>query len=181
MANKKGRKASDLKGLNIYQDPKKGTIWYDYLTKKGFQLTSAEVGKYSLSQAFLPVSIILIYFLYKFVNLDIYKSVIISIIAYVVMRMLYRVLFLNKLPVIENYDRPDKGNLIINAAKNYSSIRIKLLIILSVILIGVTIAYIVIYKPIGIEKVGMILLALAAIVMLIFSIVVLSNKKKINK
>ena len=38
-------KASDLSGLFIYQDPKKGTVYYDILTKKGYVLTSSDVKK----------------------------------------------------------------------------------------------------------------------------------------
>lgn len=178
MANKKQRKASDLRGLNIYQDPKRGTIWYDYLTRKGYQLTSAEVGKYSLSQGFLPVAIVITYFVYRYTNFDIVRSIIIGVIAYVFMRMLYRVLFLNKLPAIDNYERPDKGNLIVNAAKNYSSIRLKILIVMALGLIGVTVAYILLYKPTGTEKIAMIILIVASVAMLLFPIIVLANKKK---
>ena len=113
---KKIRKASDLGGFNIYQDPKKGTVLYDWLTKKGYQLTSSDVGKYSLSQAFLPVAVVLIYILVVFVKMKWTPAIIIAVIAYIAMRIIYRIRFLNKLPFIENYKRPDDGNIFLNAS-----------------------------------------------------------------
>ena len=84
MANRNQRKASELRGLSIYQDPKKGTIYYDWLTKKGYQLTSSDVGTYSLSQAFLPVAIVLAYGLYRFFSMDIKNAIIGGIIGLIV-------------------------------------------------------------------------------------------------
>ena len=100
MANRNQRKASELRGLSIYQDPKKGTIYYDWLTRKGYQLTSSDVGTYSLSQSFLPVAIVLAYGLYRFFSMDIKNAIIGGIIGYLVMKLIYRFAFLNKLPFI---------------------------------------------------------------------------------
>ena len=177
MANKKQKKASELKGFNIYQDPKKGTVLYDWLTRKGYQLTTSDVGTYSLSQAFLPVSVVLVYGLYRFFKMDMYKAIIISIIAYIVMRLIYRIKFLNKLPAIENYKRPDDGNIFQNAAKKYSKARLILLIILAVALVGVSIAYLLTSELGNIEKIGMYLLTAAASAMFLFGLIALIIKK----
>lgn len=174
---KNNRKVSDLKGLNIYHDPKKGTILYDWLTKKGYQLTTSDIGKYSLSQAFLPVAIVLVYFFYNYIKLDIVRSVILSLIAYVLMKLAYRFLFLNKLPFIPNYKRPDEGKFFINAAKNYSKIRLIIIIILSIILIGVTVVFMLTSKLQQLETIGIILLIVAAVALLGFAIITLSVKK----
>lgn len=177
---KKIRKASDLGGFNIYQDPKKGTVLYDWLTKKGYQLTSSDVGKYSLSQAFLPVAVVLIYVLVVLVKLDWIPSILIAIVAYIVMKIVYRIKFLNKLPFIENYKRPDDGNIFINASKKYSKARLILLIILALALIGVTVAYLLTSSLGQIEKIGVVVLIVAAIAMLGFATIALIIKNKDN-
>lgn len=174
---KKIRKASDLGGFNIYQDPKKGTVMYDWLTKKGYQLTTSDVGKYSLSQAFLPVAVVLIYVLVVFAKLGWKTSILIAIAAYIVMKVIYRITFLNKLPYVENYQRPDNGNIFLNASKKYSKARLILLIILAVALIGVTIAYLLTSELAGLEKYGIIALIVAAVAMLGFATISLVLKK----
>lgn len=175
---KNNRKVTDLKGLNIYHDPKKGTILYDFITKKGFQLTTSDIGKYSLSQAFLPVAVVLVYFLYNFIKLDIVRSIILSLIAYVIMRAAYRVFFLNKLPFIPNYKRPDDGKFFTNVAKNYSKIRLIIIGVLALILVAVTASYIIFEKPMGSERIGMYLLTAASVGMMAFAIIALIVKGK---
>ena len=175
---KKIRKVSELKGLNIYQDPKKGTVLYDFITKKGFQLTTSDIGGYSLSQAFFPVAIVLVYILYQFVKLDMVKSVIISVIAYIAMRLIYRFKFLNKLPYVENYQLPDNGNIFINAANKYPRIRLILLAILAVALVGVTIAYLLTVELGNIERIGIIVLIIGSFALLLFSLITLSIQKQ---
>ena len=177
---KKIRKVSELKGLNIYQDPKKGTVLYDFITKKGFQLTTSDIGGYSLSQAFFPVAIVLVYILYQFAKLDMVKSVIISVIAYIAMRLIYRFKFLNKLPYVENYQLPDNGNIFINAANKYPRIRLILLAILAVALVGVTIAYLLTVELGNIERIGIIVLIIGSFALLLFSLITLSIQKQKN-
>lgn len=181
MAKKKQIKASELKGMNIYQDSKHGTVYYDWLSKKGFQLTTSDVRWYNLSQAFLPITVVIMYACNVLFKLTISASIIIGLIAYVVMRMVYRFKFLNSLPCIENYKTPGEGNVFTNTAKNYSKARLILLTILSIALIGVTIAYIILEKPEGIAKIGMYVLTVAAGAMLVFSGISLIIKEKGSK
>ena len=180
MANRNQRKASELRGLSIYQDPKKGTIYYDWLTRKGYQLTSSDVGTYSLSQSFLPVAIVLAYGLYRFFSMDIKNAIIGGIIGYLVMKLIYRFAFLNKLPFIENYQRPDKGNIFKNAANTYSKIRLILLSVFAVALVGVTIAFVLTTELGTIEKIGMYILIVAAVAVSAFGIIALIIKRNGN-
>ena len=178
MAKRKKIKASELKGMNIYQDPKHGTVLYDWLTKKGYQLTSEDVRWQQLSQAFLPVSVVIVYACYALFKLEMIPAIIVALIAYIVMRMIYRFKFLNSLPFVENYKRPDNGNIFKNTANNYSKTRLILLVVLAVALVAVTIVYIVVEKPEGGSKIGMYLLAVASVAMLIYSAIALIIKEK---
>jgi len=178
---KQTKKASDLKGLNIYQDPKKGTVLYDFITKKGYQLTTSDVGKYSLSQAFLPVAVVLTYGLYSFGNLNMRASIIISIIAYILMRLIYRFKFLNNLPYIENYQLPDNGNIFINASKKYSKLRLIALMVLALALTVLTIIYLLTSNLSGIEYYGVIALVVISILLLVFATITLIIQNKMKK
>ena len=85
--------------------------------------------------------------------------------------------FLNKLPYIENYTRPDKGNVFTNAAKTYSKQRLMVLITLAVALIGVTIAYLIGVNPQGSERIGIYVLLVGAVILLGFATISLIYKK----
>lgn len=174
---KKQRKATELKGINIYQDPKHGTILYDWLTKRGYQLTSSDVKWYSISQSFVLLGIITAYICYVMFSFNLVPSIIAGAIVYVVVRMVYQIKFLNKLPYIENYSRPDKGNIFTNAAKTYSRQRLMVLIALSVALIAVTIAYLVGVNPQGTERIGIYVLLAGSIILFGFAVISLICKK----
>lgn len=178
MARRKQTKASELKGMNIYQDPKHGTVYYDWLTRKGYQLTTSDVKWYQISQGFLPIAVIVAYVCNVLIHLTLSASIIIGLIAYVLMKMVFRLKFLNTLPFVENYKKSNKDNIFQNAAKNYSKQRLAVLAILAVALVGCTIAYILLEKPTGTAMIGMYVLLIAAVAMAIYSIVALIIKKK---
>ena len=181
MANRKNRKASELKGIGVYQDPKKGTILYDFLTKKGYQITTSDVPNYTISKSFLPVAVIIFYILYVMIKLDFVKSIVIAVVSYVVMRILYRVKFLNKLPYIENYVRPDSEGLLTRTARDYSYMRLNLLSIMSFAIVILSIIYIKTTELETIKYYGFLLLTLAAVLMFIFSTTAFIIKRKNNK
>lgn len=180
MANRKQIKASELTGFNVYQDPKHGTVVYDWISKKGFQLTTSDVRWYTLSQAFLPVAIVLIYICYSLFKLQMLPSIIIGIVSYIVMKVLYRVKFLNTLPCVENYKRPNNSNLVENAAEKYSKIRLIILLVLSIALVSVsTIYYIFSQDPMSnVEKIGVLVMIVASIGLLLFTLITLIVQKK---
>lgn len=180
MPKRNEKKASELKGLNIYQDPKHGTVLYDWLTKKGYQLTTSDVKTFGLSQAFLPVAIVLTFFCYSTLKLNFIPSILIGAIAYFVMRLIYRIKFLNNLPFIDNYKKPDNGNIFKNMANNYSKIRLITLLILAVALVGVTGSYLILNSPQGNEKITIIFLLIASIFVMLLALISLIVKKRSN-
>ena len=176
MANKKQIKASELKGLNIFQDPKHGTILYDWISSKGYQLTSSDVKWFELSRAFLPIAVVIAYASNSLFSINMSKSIIIALIAYIVMRMIYRFRFLNKLPYVEGYSRPNNGNIFTNAANNYSKTRLIILLVLAIALVIVSALYLLLNKPQGDDKITFYILIIASLVLLLFSIITLLKK-----
>lgn len=177
MRNSSKQKASDLKGRNIFQDPKRGTILYDPISKRGYQLTSKEVSAYTLSKAFLSLAIIIVYACYAILDLSLILSLVIGVVGYVFMKVIFKIRVLNTLPVIENYQRPNNGNFFKNSAERYTYKNLILMIALSAAFIGVTIYYInttTLGKP---EIIGFIILLGATGITLLFSIIVLIVKK----
>ena len=96
MANKK--RIADIGGINIYHDPKKGTVMYDWLTKRGYQLTNQDMSKYSLSVSFFPMAIIIGYVSYAMIGVELIPSLVIALISYIAMKLIFRFTTLNKLP-----------------------------------------------------------------------------------
>ena len=178
MAKRNNKKASELKGIGIYQDPKKGTILYNFITKKGYQLTSGDVPNYSLSKSFLPIAIIVFYILNVMLRVDSLKSLIAGISFYIIMRIVYHIKFLSKLPCIENYQRPEGSGLFQRAANDYSYMRLNLLAVMSLLIVILTIIYIKTTELDTIKYYCFLLLTLGAVVMMAFSIISMIVKSK---
>lgn len=177
---KRQLKASELKGLFIYQDKNHGTVYYDILTGNGYIFTTSDSRYYTLSVAFLPVAVVIFYFLTQF-GLSIAASLAIAIGAYALMQIIYRVKFLYKLPCIKNYKVSKKNNVITNLSENYSIQRLAVLTILSSLLVGATFAYISISNFEGVTLIGMIILGIITLVLFVICILALAKKKTSTK
>ncbi len=142
MANSVGRntmRASDLRGVSIYQE-KKRTVYYDMFTKSGYVINNAEVRNYMLfsnRHTAIALGAVVIYYLTNNVVL----SVVAGIAALVIMELVFRKTFLQKLPEIKNYQRPHKQSYVDSIATDETVTRILLLI-----LIGVLLAFMLIYN-----------------------------------
>lgn len=136
------QKAKDIKGLFIYQDKFHRTVYYDIFTKKGFILSNDDVKNYTWSVTFLPLAVVLFYLTTTFLKLNTYASLAVSIGFYIVAQILYRVLFLYKLPSIDDYKKEMGVNIIDNFASSYSKQRLIALVIFMVLILGATIAYV---------------------------------------
>lgn len=171
MSKRKEIKASDLRGINVYQDSKKGTVIYDWLTGNGYQITTSETNTYIISQSYLPIALLLGYGFYYFLNNNLILSVIIGVIAYIGMQLIYRFTFLYKLPVIKKYQRPGGKNLIKNLSIQYSSSQLK---VLSVLCICIVITGIISIFTQDLQSSGIILMIIMCLVATIMTIVFLT-------
>ena len=134
MANRKILKASDLSGLSIYQDPKRGTIFYDIFTKKGYILTSSDVRTYMIYTSMLPLCAIVAFAAGSFFSLNYAAAFIIFVVLYAAVMILFRVKFFYTLPEATNWKPVKRENLFIWVARNFTRNRLILLILMLVAL-----------------------------------------------
>lgn len=134
MAKATNQRARELSGLTIYQDPKRGTIFYDIFTRKGYILTTSDVKKYTIYSSMLPICVILAVGAMSLFSLRLSDAAIIFAITYLIVMIAFRFSFFYKLPVAENWKPFKRDSIIVSMAKNYSSSRLTTLLILLVLL-----------------------------------------------
>ena len=134
-------KASDLNGIAIYQDPKKGTVYYDYLTGRAFSLCSQDAKTYMLYEACLPVSILVASIIYVLFQTKGLTAIIIGVFVYLALKLAFRIFFFWKLPEIKNWQKPKKDNLILRMANRYSKTRLIILLVCLLLLTVCMILY----------------------------------------
>ena len=123
-------KASELSGLFIYQDPKRGPVFYDIFTRNGYILTSSDVRIYSIYAAMLPMCLIVSLAMVSLFGLPYTNALIVFAAMMILSEIFFRIFFFYKLPMIENYKRPKKDNIVVSFAKDYSRTRLYILIFL---------------------------------------------------
>ena len=136
MANSRIIKAKDLSGLSIYQDPKRGTVFYDIFTKKGYILTSSDVKTYTIYTSMLPLCFIVAFAAMPLFKLDYVAALIIFLVLYIAVMILFRVKFFYTLPEAVGFKPVKRDSIFVWMATNFSRNR---LIILAVMLIALTI------------------------------------------
>lgn len=141
MANR-SLKASELTGRHIYQTSNK-TVYADLFTKNyGYIISDDDVDTYNSYSLRLFESILGFALLLFVTKSNIVIAFLISLLAYIVISLLFYLRFLKKLPKIENFKKEKKDNYIVSTAKEMSAARI---LVLSLILILFAAA--VIYYP----------------------------------
>ena len=171
-------KASELNGLFIYHDQKKGTIFYDIFTKRAFIITSSDVQKYLVYSSMLPVCILVSFGLMSILSLGLADMVILFIALMILSETIFRFFFFYKLPEVKNWKPDEKGNIISFLENNYSSARLTLLIVLLLALAAVIPLYTYVEGMKGIEFYLNYLIAAAAIVLAVMVIIALVRQKR---
>ncbi|MDO4198098.1 MAG: hypothetical protein Q4D13_03780 [Erysipelotrichaceae bacterium] len=136
MAKKTKLQAKDLVGLNIYHDPKLGTIFYDIFSKKGYQLINQDVPKYNIYLGIMPLSLAATYLIYYWFNISFIGCIAVFIGIWMIGEIISRYVFFYKLPVADNWKPFKKDNVFISMAKTYSVAR---LIVLTILLIAISV------------------------------------------
>ena len=136
MPERKIIKARDLTGLSIYQDPKRGTIFYDIFTRKGYILTSSDVKTYTIYQSMLPLCFIMAFAATSFFSLSYVTALVVFLVLFISVMILFRVKFFYTLPEAVDWKPVKRENIFVWMAMNFSRSR---LIILAAMLAALTI------------------------------------------
>lgn len=151
MARKRTLKASDLKGIFLYQDPKLGTIFWDVCTQKGYQLINQDCSKFQIYSGIFPLSFIIAYLVNYWFKVPFAMAVVIGVVAWIAMEAYARFKFFYKLPVAKNWKPFKKDNMFVSIAKNYTHLR---LMVVDVFLVALIFAMISLAKTGGYEGIN---------------------------
>ena len=174
-------KASDLSGLFIYQDPKRGTVYYDIFTKRAFVLTSRDVKSYALYQSMIPLCVVLSLGSMRLFSLGWTDALIIFVALMILAQVLFRLLFFYKLPEIKNWKPLKRENIISYMVNNFSTKRLIVLIILLLLLTVLMPLYVAQEKMSGMDAGVMYLLAAAALAGAILTAIAICIQMKKDK
>ena len=171
-------KASELNGLFIYHDQKKGTIFYDIFTKRAFIITSSDVQKYLVYTSMFPVCILISFGVMSLLSLSLVDMIIMFIALMILTESLFRFFFFYKLPEVKNW-KPEKRETVVSYLENnYSSARLTVLTVLLLALAAVIPLYTYIEEMKGIEYYLNYLIAAVALVFAVIVIIALVRKKR---
>lgn len=173
-------KASDLSGLFIYRDPKRGTIFYDIFSRKGYILTSSDVNTYTLYTAMFPLCIVIALLCVQLFHLDYLAAGLIFLALYIIAAAYFRFTFFYKLPVAERWKPVKKENIFVYMARGYSKQRLIVLIGLLLALSILMPLYANIEHYEGANLYGAYLIAAATLVGMIITIISLVLKIRNN-
>lgn len=180
MPNRRIIKASDLSGIFIYQDPKRGTIFYDIFSRKGYILTSSDVNTYTVYTAMFPLCVVLALLSIQIFHIGYFAACLVFLALYILASVYFRATFFYKLPVAKNFKPVKKESVFLYMARGYSRQR---LIILSLLLLALTVLmpfYALQEHYEGINLYACYIMALATLVGLIITVVSLIIKTKNN-
>lgn len=168
MANYSGYNARQLTGYNIYHIHEKNqTIYYDTFTKTGYIITNQYVSKFSTWQMRLPLSIMLGSLL-VLLRLNVWLSILIGVVVYVVSTILFHTIFLKDLPIQKNFVRPKSKGFFRDLAARYPKGILRILFIMFIIMAIVMIGNQIITKAVGSARtltiVFVVLASIAAII-----------------
>ncbi len=171
-------KASELNGLFIYHDQKKGTIFYDIFTRRAFIITSSDVQKYLVYSSMLPACILISFGVMSLFSLSLADMAILFVALMILSESLFRFIFFYKLPEVKNWKPEKREGLVSYLENNYSVARLTLLTVLLLALAAVVPLYTYIEEMKGIEYYFNYMIAIAALVFAVIVIIALIRKKR---
>ena len=180
MANRRIIKASDLSGFSIFQDPKRGTVFYDIVSRKGYILTTSDVRMYTLYTSMLPLSIICACLAMSMFNLGYVSTILIFAAIYLLAFMAFRFTFFWKLPEAERWKPVKKESVFLYLARGYSKNRLIILIFLLLAISILMPLYAIIENRTGIDLYGSYILGAGTFIGMIIVIISLVLKIKNN-
>lgn len=178
---KNNLKPKDLVGLSIYQDPKRGTIWYDFITKRAFVITNSDVKNYMVYTSMFSICILVAFAFMSFFSLNYVDALIVFVVSYILLMILFRIFFFYKLIEVEGYKPPQREDLITMMANNYSKSRLTVLIFLLLALSILMPLYAINENMTSVNRYGSYVLSAIAVIGIILSVLALLKQRKLNK
>ncbi len=134
MAKKTEMRPSELTGISIYQDPKRGTIFYDLISRRAYILTRSDVKKYNIYSSLLIVCIVIAIAVANTFKLGYINGVIIAVALLIICMAYFRFTFFYQLPLVENWKPFKRKNIFENIAERYETGRIIALVVMLALL-----------------------------------------------
>ena len=104
-------KSSDIFGLFIYQEPNR-TVYCDIFSKNGYIINNAEAKTYQTWGFRLPIALVLFILLPEYVfDGNYYLSGAIALAVFVISSIVFRIVYIPKLPAIRNYQKPKRDSI----------------------------------------------------------------------
>lgn len=182
MTNNNRNTNDEINGLFIYHDPKKGCVYYDFVTKNGYVMSKSDYQSYSKFSLLKLLSIASIYLFVQFLAVELWLAAVIGIGLFIAIEIIFRKTFIYTLPVVENYKPIKKDRLYVSMAKNMGMGR---LIITTLVAITASTLIVIYAKMESFEGLNLIVTYLMALVMfamfvngIIAMSVQLKNKQK---
>ena len=170
-------KASELNGLFIYHDQKKGTIFYDIFTGRAFIITSSDVQKYLVYTSMLPISILLSFSVLSIFKTGFLFAILLFLVLFITTEIYFRITYFYRLPELENW-KPQKKNLFAYLQENYSIRRLLLLVLMLLLLSGLIFLYANHMQMTGFNLYSSYLIAILCLAAALFILAAVLLKKK---
>ena len=130
MAKKTDMKPSELTGISIYQDPKRGTIFYDIFSRRAYILTHSDVRKYNIYTSLLIVCIVVAIAAANAFRLGYVNGIIIAAALLIACMAYFRFSFFYQLPMADNWKPFRRRNIFESIAEKYETARIVVLVVM---------------------------------------------------
>ena len=175
MAKKPNYKPSEVNGPSIYH-LKNQTVYYDFLTKNGYVLTSGDLNAYSLYSNRWIIGLMALIITYMIWN-NLFISFVSCAGIGIVLEAWYRFKIMPELYTIENFQRPYKNNIIYTFAANASMGMLIAFLVFSLIIIVATIVVLFNAEP-GTDLGSVILMFIVVLVIMVMCIAAIVVKAK---
>lgn len=133
MAKTNQRKISELNDMFIYQSGK-NYVYCGPFSNKAYILTNENAREYAVFSAryFIAISVLI---LLALTTTKVVLSIVVGVATFVVLEVLFRTKFLANLPVVENFVKPEKANIIEGLAGKYSKNRLIAVVVMCLALV----------------------------------------------
>lgn len=179
MANNSGYSARQLTGRNVYHlHDKNQTIYYDDLSKTGYIITNQYVSKFSTWQMRLPLCILLAASLILF-GINPFIAIAIGVVSFIIVTVLFHKLFLSKLPIRSNFEKPESKGLLRDIASRYPTNILNIFFVMFIMLAIVMIVNMVITKAEGTAKtISLIFSSLSLVAAIVMGLIIRIKAKE---